>query len=76
MAPKTTAKSVKTVKGLRVMAKRDGFRRAGYAFSHEPTDIPLSDLNKAQIEQIKGDKSLLCVEVDIEVADDAIEGAE
>lgn len=58
-------KTAKTVKALRVLARRDGFRRAGREFGHNPTDIPLSELNKAQIEQLKGDPSLLCVEVDI-----------
>lgn len=68
-------KAAKTVKGLRIAAKRDGFRRAGHEFGREAKDIPLADLKKEQIEQIKNDPSLLCVEVDIAVAD-AEAGAE
>ena len=59
------SKTEKTVKILRVAAKHDGFRRAGYEFGREAKDISVTDLKKEQIEQIKNDPSLVCVEVDV-----------
>ncbi len=67
--PKKTSKAVKA---LRIVAKREGFRRAGYEFGQEARDIPLADLEKEQIEQLKNDPSLLCVEVGV-TADEAAE---
>ena len=67
-----TATPKKKVAALRVVAKRDGFRRAGRRFGAEPTDIPMSELKKAEIEALKGDAGLVVHEVEIEV--DAPEG--
>lgn len=61
------ARTVRVVSVLRVSAKRDGFRRAGHAFYAEPRDIAINDLTEAQIEQIKADPMLTCVEVDADV---------
>lgn len=64
------------VRALRVVAKRDGFRRAGRRFGAEPVDIPLADLNRKtnELEMLKADPMLVCHEVDIEVAAGAAAG--
>lgn len=40
---------------LRVTAFRDGFRRAGRAWSTTPTIVPRADLTDGQIEQLEAD---------------------
>lgn len=60
------------VKALRVVSRASSFRRAGYQFSAEPTDIPLDDLKKEQISAICSDSALVAYEVEIE-ADEAVE---
>lgn len=35
--------------GLRITAAREGFRRAGRAWSRQPTDVPLDDLSDDQV---------------------------
>lgn len=65
--PTAPAKKTGTVKGLSIVAKRDSFRRAGHAFGAEAKEIPLSDLSKEQIEQLRTDPMLVCVAVDIGV---------
>ncbi len=52
-------------KGLKVVPKRDGFRRAGYVFSGEGQTIPYSDLTGDQVDLLKGDRMLVVVEVDL-----------
>jgi hypothetical protein len=72
MADQTPPKaSKKKIKVLRVAAKRDGFRRAGYAFGSESQDIPLADLDKQKLSALKGDPMLLCVETEVEAEDEA-----
>lgn len=58
-------KKAKTVKVLRVIAKRQGFRRAGREFGKEPIDIVLTELSDEHIEQIKNEPMLSCTEVEI-----------
>lgn len=60
---------------LRVISKRDSFRRAGYQFSAEPTDIPITDLSKDQRAAIDDDPSLVAYETDIDIPDDAAAAA-
>lgn len=52
--------SGKTVKvlALSVTAKRDGFRRAGRAWSKEATVVALADLTKEEIKQITNEPML------------------
>jgi hypothetical protein len=57
----------RTIKVLRVAAKRDSFRRAGRAFTREATDLPLADLKKGEIEALKSEPNLVVVEADAEV---------
>lgn len=52
-------------KGLKVVPKRDGFRRAGYVFSGEGRTIPYADLDEDQVALLKGDAMLVVVEVDL-----------
>lgn len=53
-------------KGLKVIARRDSFRRCGRVFGGEAVVIPLSDLTEEQVEQLKAEPLLVCQEVDIE----------
>ena len=39
--------------GLRITAAREGFRRAGRAWSKQPTEIPLDGLSDAEIKLLK-----------------------
>ncbi len=63
-----TAKKRQTVKGLRVVAKSDGFRRAGREWTGS-TDVPLSDFTGAQIEQLRREPQLVVVDCEIDVAE-------
>lgn len=60
-----------TAPGLRVTAKKAGFRRAGRAWNVEPTDVLLADLTDDQIEALKGETALVVEEIDIEVEESA-----
>lgn len=60
-------------KGLRIVAKREGFRRAGHAFGSEPLTIPLSKLTPDEVEQLENDRMLVVVRVDIEPVAEAKE---
>lgn len=53
------------VKALSVQAKREGFRRAGRAWSKEATVVPLTDLTEAEIEQLRSEPMLTVAEVEI-----------
>ncbi|MBK1614993.1 hypothetical protein CKO44_16105 [Rubrivivax gelatinosus] len=54
------------IKGLRIVSRKEGFRRAGRAFGAEPVEIPLSDLKKAEIEALKDEPMLVVTETEIE----------
>lgn len=67
----------KTVKGIRVIAQVEGFRRAGRAFGQAPTDIRLDDLKDDELERIKNEPRLAHVFIDMPAPDgDAAAGAE
>lgn len=70
--PTNHPKATKTEKALSVQASRDGFRRAGRAWSKEETVVPLNELTEEQIEQLKDEPALTVTEVEI----DAPEAAE
>lgn len=53
-------------RGLKVVSRREGFRRAGFVFSAEARTIPLSKLTPEQYEAITEEPQLVCQEVDIE----------
>lgn len=44
-----------TVFGLRITAKREGFRRAGRAWSKTPTEVPLADLEEYQANLLRAE---------------------
>lgn len=54
-------------KGLKVIPKRDGFRRAGFAFPDGGTVIPLSELSDEQYTQLTTEPMLVTVLVDLDV---------
>jgi hypothetical protein len=51
---------------LRIVAKRDGFRRAGIAHSSSAKDHPISNFTEEQIEALKDEPNLVVVEVELE----------
>ena len=52
-------------KKLKVIAKKDGFRRAGYAFSAtKETVLDVDKLEKGQVEALKTETNLVVIEVD------------
>ena len=53
-------------KALKVVPKRAGFRRAGYAFPDGETVIPLADLTDTQYEQLTNEPMLVTHLVDVE----------
>ncbi len=65
--PATTkdAKAAKTVPGIKVIARADRFRRAGRVFTAEPTLIPLSDLDKKQVDALRTEPMLVVQDVDV-----------
>ena len=64
------ATKAKTVKTLRVVARTEGFRRAGYAFGAEPRHVPLADLKPEQIAALKAEPQLVVVDDEIEAPAD------
>lgn len=54
-----------TVKGLRVVGRSEGFRRAGRAFGAEPVDIVLSDLSKEQIKALREERQLVVTDIEL-----------
>lgn len=52
-------------KALRIRAKGDRFRRAGITFGREPTELQLSDLDKATIAELMAEPQLVIEEVEI-----------
>jgi hypothetical protein len=52
--------------GLKVIARpQAGFRRAGRFFSAEGTVIPLSEITSEEVDVLKGESMLICVDVDM-----------
>lgn len=49
---------------LRVHAKLPTFRRAGFVFGREPTDLPRALLNDGQIAALKAEPMLVVEEID------------
>lgn len=57
--------SVRMMKALSVQSSREGFRRAGRAWSKEAVVVPLSELSEGQIEQLRNEAMLTVTETDI-----------
>lgn len=66
-SPKKAAalKARPTGKGLRVLAKREGFRRAGFCFGSAPVDVALSDITEEQEALLRDEPMLLLVDIDL-----------
>jgi hypothetical protein len=60
------------VPGLRVVARPAVFRRAGYEFSGEARDLPLSELTDEQIVLLRNEKALVVMDCDIPVMAEAV----
>ncbi|WP_454908389.1 HI1506-related protein [Variovorax gossypii] len=58
---------VTRVKGLRVVGRSEGFRRAGRAFGAEPVEIALSDLSKEQIKALRDERQLVVTDIEIDL---------
>ncbi|UDF33758.1 UNVERIFIED_ORG: hypothetical protein LHJ69_14170 [Shinella sp. XGS7] len=73
-----TAKSTKTVPGLRVRScsPQGVFRRAGFAFPREGIELPLSNLSKDQIKAIREEPMLLVEAIEIKAEPGEQEPAE
>ncbi|MCH4576480.1 hypothetical protein [Achromobacter xylosoxidans] len=58
------------IKVLRVVARTDSFRRAGYQFGAEAVDIPMDELTGAQgkkkLDAIMADPNLVANELDVD----------
>lgn len=52
-------------KMLRIVSKKEGFRRCGVAHSTEPKDYPLDSFTKKQIEELKKEPNLYVHEVEV-----------
>lgn len=52
-------------KALKIISSKQGFRRAGFVFGKEPVEIPLEDLTKEQITNLKNEPMLAVSEVSI-----------
>lgn len=67
--------AVKTIPGIRVMSKTEGFRRGGRAWSSSPAEVAVATFSKRQIADIRAEQKLIVVDIDIPV-DGAAESAE
>ncbi|WP_416053126.1 hypothetical protein [Cupriavidus basilensis] len=62
--------ATKKVKVLRVVSRKDSFRRAGHEFGAEPKNLPLDTLHQDHVSAIKGDPNLVAVEVEVTIDED------
>lgn len=62
---RASGKNAKSMRGLAVSSTRDGYRRAGRAWTKEPTTVPLSELTEEQRALLEGDINIRVVEVDL-----------
>ena len=63
-AKAANAANAKKQKLLRIVSKREGFRRAGMAHSEEPQFYPMDQFTKKQLEALMAEPMLLVDEVD------------
>lgn len=71
-AVKTTTKPDDENKALRVIAKREGFRRAGRVFGSEPADIPIVDMSEAEYLALTTEPMLVTYLVDLPQQPEAV----
>lgn len=65
--PEAKTEPKKTIKVLHVVAKREGFRRAGFVFGSDRTRLVVDDLTAEQIKQLKEESMLVVTESTEEV---------
>ena len=66
-----TPKAGDKLHGVEVIAKADVFYRAGRAWGHAPTVVPLSELTEDELDELKSEPMLLVREVDIARPDES-----
>lgn len=54
------------IKVLRVVARKESFRRAGHQFGAEPVVIPMDQLDKRQLAAIVADPELVATELEVD----------
>lgn len=54
------------IKVLRVVARKDSFRRAGFQFGSDAVHIPMDQLSKAQLNAIVQDRQLVATELEVD----------
>lgn len=66
-APETTQTQADAgkVNGLRITAKREGFRRAGRVWSLVPTEVLLDELSEDEIAMLKAETMLTVEEINL-----------
>lgn len=55
-------------KGLRIVARKDAFRRCGRVFGAEAVEIALADLTEEEVELLEQETQLVVTRVDIKPA--------
>jgi hypothetical protein len=65
------AAAPKKVPGIRVVAKVDGFRRAGRAWPKAGTDLPASSLKKAELAALRAEPKLTVTDIEIQAGEAA-----
>lgn len=65
-AQKKTKPAGTSTQAIKVIPKRAGFRRAGYAFPEEGLTIRLSELTDEQLSQLENEPMLVVVPVEVE----------
>lgn len=73
--PKAPATKAGKVSAIKVIARADSFRRAGRVFTGEATVIPLSELSKEQLAQLRDEPKLVCQDVEIDAEETLAEEA-
>jgi sRNA-binding protein len=61
-----TKPAAKKVPALKVSSLREGFRRAGRAWTREAQTVKVSELTKGQIAQLKSEPMLAVVETEVD----------
>lgn len=65
------------IKVLRVVARKESFRRAGHQFGAEPVVIPMDQLDKRQLAAIVADPELVATELEVDAEEvEAVESSQ
>lgn len=60
-----------STQAIKVIPKRAGFRRAGFAFPEEGLTIRLSELTDKQLDQLESEPMLVVIPVEVEAPETA-----